>query len=273
MNKWIKTLIAALTLSHMVCMGAQAATYRNLDEIKEDIYVSGQNRNSTYDFKYKGSINDIRNDLVNIVKEAYGQDDYLGKSWSKISYNASGTKNDLRITINTEFVATKEEEDYVDAYLKNAVNSIITANMSEYDKVKAVSNYIENKYSYDYELNESTKKLNSNEINDTINRKQIYVSTSVYSALNTSKTICQGYSMTAYKMLKDAGLDCRIISGTLNGEEHVWNKVKVNGVWYYLDITNNDTSNSQAYFLVSKDFLEYNGYLWTESAENGTENV
>ncbi len=271
-NSRLRKFSAALMISQVLCINAQAATYYNLDEIKEDIYSSGQNRETSYTFTYKGSIYDIRNDLVNIVKEAYAQDDYLDKSWGRISYNAKGKKNSLKVTVNTSFVETKEEENYVDEYLKNAVNTIITNEMSDYDKVMAISNYIENKFSYDNDLYTNIQKLNSGEITDSSERNDIYRSTSVYSALNTSKTICQGYSMTAYKMLKAAGVECKIISGTLNGGEHVWNKVKVNGQWLYLDITCNDVSQTKKYFLVSKDILSANGYLWVESDENSTQN-
>lgn len=161
-------------------------------------------------------------------------------------------------------MTTKEEEDYIDAELQTITNSIIRNNMSDYEKVKAINDYLVNRYEYDYDLLDRVTKVNSGAVTDENYIEEVYNRINVYSALKTSKTVCQGYSMTAYKMMKYAGLECRIIEGTLNGGEHVWNKVKVNGIWYYLDITNNDTTKSNKYFLVSEDYLQSQGYIWQE---------
>lgn len=270
MKKGIKTFTLAAVLLQMLSTGAYAATFSNLNEIKNEVYNNALNRETKYTFYYDGDSDKISSDLINIVKEAYNTDDYTGKSWSRIGYNAEGKKRNIKITVNTEFSTTQEEEDYINKYLSSVVSEIIKPGMSDYDKVKTIHDYIKNKYSYDDELYSMILKLNSGEITDNELRNNIYRDTSVYRAINSNKAVCQGYAMTAYKMLKDAGIECRIVSGTLKGYEHVWNEVKVNGMWYYLDVTADDTSNTNNYFLVSGNVLKSSQYEWKE--ENSTEN-
>lgn len=270
MKKKFKIFTTAFVMFQLITSGAYAATYSNLKDAQNDLYNNALNRETSYTFYYDGDTDRISEDLINIVKEAYFKDDYTGKSWSRISYNAEGKKKKIKITVNSEFVTTKEEEDYINENLNSIVKSIIKPEMSEYEKVKTIHDYIKNRYSYDDDLYSFILKLNNGQITDNTTRNEVYRSTSVYSALNSNKTVCQGYAMTAYKMLKGAGIECKIISGTLKGQEHVWNKVKVNGIWYYLDITADDTSKTDDYFLVSDSVLTTNQYDWTE---NSTENI
>ena len=265
MKRKIKCLISGLMLSTIICTvsNADISKYSDLDGIKNDIYTSGMNRETSYSFIYSGSKNDIINNLIDTVKEGYSQDDYLGKSWSKIGYSAKLTKKGIKITVNTDFTTTKEQEEYIDTALKNIVNSIIKPNMTDYEKIKTINDYIVNMYEYDYDLYDKVVKLNAGTI-DNSKRQEIYSNTSVYHALESKKTVCQGYAMTAYKMMKDAGIECKIISGTLKGSEHVWNEVKLNNKWYYLDITGNDTSKSNKYFLVSGEILKNDQYAWIQ---------
>ncbi|MBE6070359.1 MAG: transglutaminase domain-containing protein [Clostridium butyricum] len=267
MKKALKILMTTLAITQMLSVGASAITYRysDLSQIEEDIYNNALNRDTTYSFIYTGNKDDIKESLIKEIKNAYSKDDYLNKSWSRIGYSASSKDGEnIKVTVTTDFMTTKEEEDYIDTELKTATNSIITANMSEYDKVKVINDYLINKYEYDYDLLDKLTKVNLGETSDLDLVNEVYDRVNVYSALKTSKTVCQGYSMSAYKMMKYAGLECEIVEGKLKGEEHLWNKVKVNDIWYYIDITNNDTTKSNKYFLVSKEYLQSQQYVWVE---------
>lgn len=41
-------------------------------------------------------------------------------------------------------------------------------------------------------------------------------------------------------MLKEAGIENRIISRTADGQNHAWNLVKIRGNWYHMDVTWDD---------------------------------
>lgn len=56
--------------------------------------------------------------------------------------------------------------------------------------------------------------------------------------------LCGGYADIVQAMCLSAGIDCRIITGKANGGLHAWNRVKLNGVWYYCDVCWQDTSGN-----------------------------
>ena len=74
--------------------------------------------------------------------------------------------------------------------------------------------------------------------------------------------------MTAYKLFKAAGIDTRIVLGKLNDINHGWNLVKINNIWYHVDVTNNDYVGENKYFLRSDNFFRSQGFVWNESDYN-----
>lgn len=219
-------------------------TFTNFKDIEMDIYKHLENRDEKFSFVYIGTTENFKNNISPTIKKAYSKDDYLERSWLLIQPKAKVKSYGIETSIEAKYLSTKEEEDYVDRELKKAVDSIISYNMSDFEKVFAINDYIINRYEYDYTLN----------------------SISPYSALTKSVAVCQGYAMTAYKMLEYAGIENKIIVGTAKNISHAWNIVKIDGEWYQLDTTNNDSIlNKNKYFLVDDGFLENKGYVWDRS--------
>ena len=48
---------------------------------------------------------------------------------------------------------------------------------------------------------------------------------------------CCGYSSAVYVLCKVQGIPVRFVIGSYMGNLHAWNKVKLNGVWYWVDET------------------------------------
>lgn len=215
-------------------------TFSNWTDVENYIYENMINRENSIEFIYNGDKNDYGQKLKKALKNTYSKDDYLERSWSEIKPEAYDTCDGIQTTLNIKYLCTREQEEYIDSELKSATHEIINDGMSEYDKVKAINDYIINRYEYDYSLN----------------------SINVYTALTTSEAVCQGYSMTAYKMFEYAGIKNRIVVGTARGTSHSWNIVMIDGKWYQIDITNNDSGNPDKYFLVSDQFLIQNNYKW-----------
>lgn len=106
------------------------------------------------------------------------------------------------------------------------IAKVITPEMSEYDKELAIHNYLLLNVAYDYD----------NYQNNTIPTD----SYSPYGALLKGTAVCQGYAETAKLLLNMAGIEAHIVSGTANGGGHAWNKVKIGGEYYNLDVTWDD---------------------------------
>lgn len=51
------------------------------------------------------------------------------------------------------------------------------------------------------------------------------------------KGVCKDYSDAMWAMCKVCNIKCRIASGTGAGGPHAWNKVKIHGKWYWIDLT------------------------------------
>ena len=67
--------------------------------------------------------------------------------------------------------------------------------------------------------------------------------------------VCQGYANAFKKMMEAAGVPTDYISGKgWTGAEwgsHGWNRVLVDGTYYYVDVTWNDCVGSNAYFMMT----------------------
>lgn len=98
-------------------------------------------------------------------------------------------------------------------------------NLSDYDKVKAIHDYIVGNVEYDYDLCYGTSDHTDG----------FYC----YGALIDHLAVCNGYSEAFYCLCLEAGVDCRVIvSDQLN---HAWNIVRLDGSYYYVDCTWDDT--------------------------------
>lgn len=83
-----------------------------------------------------------------------------------------------------------------------------------------------------------------------------------YGALVTGCATCQGYCVSIYRLCREAGLDCRVITGTGHSSDgdtfHSWNIVKIDGKWYGLDATRDSELPEYEYFLKgSGDFKDH----------------
>ena len=76
---------------------------------------------------------------------------------------------------------------------------------------------------------------------------------SLYSTFNLGYTVCAGYAKGTAAVLRKAGMSAMCVTSV----NHAWNLVKVDGKWYTLDSTWDDTDNgkfSKDYFLKSDKY-------------------
>lgn len=145
-----------------------------------------------------------------------------------------------------------------DQKICNKVNKImkdtITEDMTKYQKVKAIHDYIINHTVYDYE-NYSKNTLPE-------------VSYTIEGVLLNGKAVCQGYAETFQLFMNLLGIENKLISGYANGGGHAWNLVKFKDNWYHVDTTWDDPISQSGdviqynYFLISDRFISID-HDWT----------
>ena len=113
------------------------------------------------------------------------------------------------------YLAAQDQIDEVSRRAAEIVGSFDLAEEDDYTKVKLLYEYICTHYTYD----ETLTKF------------------SAYDGLTTGSMVCQGYALLTYKVMWNAGIPCRIVTGVSSGQNHAWNIVKLDGKWYNLDTT------------------------------------
>lgn len=106
-------------------------------------------------------------------------------------------------------------------------------NATDYELELYANDYLVDNCVYDKEAAES-EELEGHE-ND------------AYGALVEKKAVCEGYSRAFQLLCNRLGVDCINISGTADGEGHAWNNVKLDGEWYEVDVTWNDTDGDMEF--------------------------
>ncbi len=78
---------------------------------------------------------------------------------------------------------------------------------------------------------------------------------SVEAALTRRTGTCQSYEDAYRKLLNAAGIECTAINDTADG--HTWNAVKLDGEWYQIDCTWDDSSSNYQYVYTEKQHLYF----------------
>lgn len=139
------------------------------------------------------------------------------------------------------------------ATLQSCVETIIEkipTNLSEVLKEKMIHDYVVNNISYDYE---AAKNIENYEMT-------VPHSFDIYGALIWKKSVCEGYSKLFQYLCYNIGINATQVIGTSNGGNHMWNAVKIDGEWYQIDATWNDTENipSYSYFNLATEKISKN---------------
>lgn len=150
-------------------------------------------------------------------------------------------------------------DDTIRAYLKvyEVSSRIISAEMDDFEKVKAVHDWMVLNIAYDEE--------NYDKGYDMIPEESFYVE----GAMNKGIAVCNGYAETFKAFMNIQGLECSVIAGDGLGGYHGWNKVKLDGEYYYIDVTWDDPDDfyDDDY---GPGYVEYDYYLTKDPTFGGT---
>ena len=84
-----------------------------------------------------------------------------------------------------------------------------------------------------------------------------------YGALVSGAAVCEGYAEALQYVLQRAGIQSYIVTGTGNGGPHAWNLVRLDGNYYYTDLTwdDQDSYTYHAYFNLTTQELQEDHYI------------
>ncbi|MCC2375251.1 S-layer homology domain-containing protein [Bacillus paranthracis] len=187
------------------------------DEVQKRI--NAYETNITLPYKTTNSnTKEVMNTLFNAYKEVASKNEYTNNNRSNVSYGLSGSPGNYTFTLKITYRETKEQTEYVMKQAKAIVSSITQVGMDDHEKVKAIHDYVVKHVSYDTS----------------------YKAYTAYEALVNRSSVCQGYALLTYQLLKEAGIENHFVVGTGDGQPHAWNLVKIENKWYHLDTTFDD---------------------------------
>lgn len=174
---------------------------------------------------------------------------YSGSCTVDITYNDSVT---VMAYLEGKTQSLSEENLALLNEAQKVHSSITNDSMNNYDKIKAF---------HDYLINYCTYK-------DTGDRSH-----SAVGALIDGQAVCEGYTEAFDLLCYLSGIECIEIDGTAQNNTmsgpHAWNKVKLDNIWYNVDVTWDDPISSSPmlrydYFLVSDDKMtqDHQWYLY-----------
>jgi hypothetical protein len=229
----------------------------NADDIIEEIHngLSAHAKSFTISYKAPGDYMADKDELVDELMNfaMYNTDsptegDYIRYQYGgyKLSCQKSecGAEYEYRLTITPVYYSTPGEEQEVDEKVAEILEKLsVEENACEYEKVRAVYDYICSNVKYDY-----VHKNNSH----------YYRDSTAYAALVQNYASCQGYAVAVFRLLKELGVECRVVTGTGTnawGEDefHAWNEVLVDGEYYNIDATWDAGKESYDYFMMKDE--------------------
>lgn len=225
-----------------------------------------EQRGQYYDlcFKGKDGSDAFLESLIKLAVAETGiptQGDYI--RWAYNWYGYEGVKMADEegyyyyiLTYEFSYYASAEQEAMVTQKVASVLNSLALHEKNEYQKIRAIYDYVCANVQYDY---------------DTLYDDTYLQKYSAYAAAIEGKAVCQGYAVYLYRLLMEAGISSRVVHGTAAGDSHAWNIVYFNGIYYNLDSTWDAGCTKYSYFLTGK-MDTYDHYLAVEYtyAEFGT---
>ena len=195
-------------------------SYRFLDEkhtyIYDEIIKAAEQYSSSITF---ASDKDITSeDYCDVYQIIYDDEPSLFYIDKKMQYAVNSSTK--RLASSKMFYKYSSSEIYkmqneIDAEV-NKILAMITSDMTDYDKVKLFNDVLASEVVYD----ETASNCRD-----------------IYGVFVDKKAICGGFSKAFSYLCSKAGIETAAVTGDADGQPHMWNKAKIDGKWYNVDVT------------------------------------
>ncbi len=208
---------------HTTLASAGADVRKQLKNRQATVEVGIKTTNSNSDYWYQ-----LFEDLITEAMKHTGvptEGDYIQWQWGRWSayynYDYSGGYYYVYYNYSFEYYTTAAQEQQMNTAVANVLKQLNLSGKSDYQKVRAIYDYICDNVVYDY----------ANLYVDSYKLKY-----TGYAALLNGTAVCQGYTLLFYRLALESGVDSRAIPSILS-ENHIWNIVELGGLYYNLDST------------------------------------
>ncbi len=139
--------------------------------------------------------------------------DYLYWNYAGLQGSFDVLDNGIKYTLRPSYLSTDEQEEEIDKKVQVLLNNEFSGweTMDEFSRVRMVYKWV----TYNFTFVGGSDRH------------------STYSGIIEYETVCQGFSTTIYRLLREMGISCRVISN----EDHGWNIVRIGNYYYNLDST------------------------------------
>ncbi len=195
---------------------------------------------------------------------------------SSLTTNESDIRSEEEITYLNPADYLPSTREYIDSVISEHLQKFETPGMSEYEKVKAATDYIISIGFYT--LSPALDVWRWRSAGDYV---PTYEEMRGLNMLLFGAETCEGYAGALNMLLNAMGIETRNIPGytyAANGSlaYHTWSQVKIDGVWYHIDCDlEDDISTSSGivrykYFLKSDETMEKSHFWGQRLIDHGT---
>ena len=229
-------------------------SYRFLDEkhkyVYDQIISAAEKYGTTINFSSDNSVtSDEYCDIYQIIYDDEPSLFYIDK---KMQYAVNSSTKQLanaKLFYKYGNSVIENMQGEIDAEV-NEILGMVTANMTDYDKVKLFHDVLASTVEYDE---------NAANCRD------------IYGVFVDKKAICGGFSKAFSYLCSKVGIETVTVTGDADGTPHMWNKVKIGGKWYTIDITYAVSNSADAayvrydYFCVTDKMLTASRTVYEQS--------
>lgn len=236
-------IFAAAPSSKTISKSEEQTTYENI--VKSLLNAESSTTFNPSNTSYK--------DIGSLVTKAIANNPSISY-YNGLTAFSNGTIN-FKYEGNRQAILEKNKK--VEVEVDRIIKEKIKKDMSDFEKVKTIHDYLVLSVAYDYE-----NFLKNNVSHD---------SYEVYGALINKVAVCDGYTKAMALLLNKVGVHTLQVSGSGNGGNHSWNMVKIDGQYYHVDTTwddpvpNKPGSVQYNYFLKNDKQLKVD-HQWDETA-------
>lgn len=218
--------------------GAEAAIINHLLRRASDINLQAYSLSTE-------QLDVLMDKILNDARPSYfhSGNDYCVSGYTCVS--SSDTQLVTKIVV--QYFSGEEQQEYnkiqdAIAAAQRIVQQVVTPEMSDYDIVKTLHDYLVLNCKYDMRLYTDSLPPTA------------YTG---YGALIDGTAVCDGYAQAYAFMLEAAGIPCEFASGG----NHGWNLVEVDGAWYHVDTTWDDPVPNRDGYVRYDYFLKSDAYM------------